>query len=1194
MGNKFKKLTPERNIDLGIYEDALNYALSEEDVRNIAVSGAYGAGKSSVIESYEEKHPEVQFLHISLAHFDEVGEDSEEDGESTSEKKSIRPEVQLEGKILNQLIHQVNPERIPLTNFKVKREAETEQLWTYTLGCAGFCVLLFFIKYNKAWCELISRIRMDHTIASILTSGDLVIVAGILFLAILVKGIYTLFRLQMEKKLLRKISLQGNDIEILENCNDSYFDKYLNEVLYLFENVNANAIVFEDIDRFGTNTIFEKLREINTLLKSRQKSLRFIYLLRDDIFESSDRAKFFDFVIPVVPVIDSSNSSELLTEYFKEAGFINLFSKEFLESLCLFIDDMRILKNIENEFLIYKGKLGEKQIELNWNMLLALITYKNLFPKDFGELQLRRGYVYTLFQNKEKLRKIELHKLDAAIVSVKKSMSDSEKEFCQNIDELNALYFLPGECLKVNEREEESFPDRAAFVAEIMKNPNQVEYYRYTSWYKFDVQKVIDQFQKEEGYKERKKNIERKSARERQRMQMQISELERQKVELESAWLKDMITRENEEQIFGVAAVNPLGEEEYFEEIKRSPYFDLIKYLLREGYIDETYPDYMTYFYGNSMSVGDKNFLRSVLCKKAKPYNYSLENLGLVMEKLKTSYFAEVEVLNFELLDYILENEGKYEEQLVLILKQIVKNSEAEFLEKYLLREKYRRKFTDTLNLACPEVCAWILEEEGLEDVRKNYVIDTLSMATGEELEELNWENVLKKYVETHEEILSVSDEDASDIVNGILSLHAKMKNLDYENANAKIVDQIYQNNAYELNAGTVNTFLEYRYHMKAEAIDWAKNLTQIFAQEEEPLAVYVQANLSGYMDVVIQNTNVIRDDEKVVLYILNHEDISEEGKHAYIECLETTIEHLADVKNADFWAELMERNLACHNSQNMCDYYFASEHKNGLGECLVHFINGSKEPITLGSEGVIELYGEKKKGDMLDDVVCCNELENDKYEKLVESFDMFYNEFNLEGIVEDKMQILIRNEIISMSGGNFTFVKENYPTCIAEFVQRNLKTYLEIIEEGQVEDEADLQHLWKLYPTGEAEINEKIEKLAEEHIRYLITEKIILPFPLLSSILEEEELDEDDRKKLLANHLKNLTHAQTVEAFSKMRLLGAEYISLLAGKRPSFECTEANKCLLDGLLQRGWISSYAENPQDPGRYRANGKKRRA
>ena len=39
-----------------------------------------------------------------------------------------------------------------------------------------------------------------------------------------------------------------------------------------------------------------------------------------------------------------------------------------------------------------------------------------------------------------------------------------------------------------------------------------------------------------------------------------------------------------------------------------------------------------------------------------------------------------------------------------------------------------------------------------------------------------------------------------------------------------------------------------------------------------------------------------------------------------------------------------------------------------------------------------------------------------------------------------------------------------------------------------------------------------------------------------------------------------------------------------------NFEGTEANKCLLDGLLQRGLISSYAENPQDSGQYRANGR----
>ena len=35
------------------------------------------------------------------------------------------------------------------------------------------------------------------------------------------------------RNIFRKISLQGNEIEIFEEQDDSYFDKYLNEVLYL-------------------------------------------------------------------------------------------------------------------------------------------------------------------------------------------------------------------------------------------------------------------------------------------------------------------------------------------------------------------------------------------------------------------------------------------------------------------------------------------------------------------------------------------------------------------------------------------------------------------------------------------------------------------------------------------------------------------------------------------------------------------------------------------------------------------------------------------------------------------------------------------------------------------------------------------------------------------------------------------------
>ena len=56
-----------------------------------------------------------------------------------------------------------------------------------------------------------------------------------------------------------------NEIEIFENQDDSFCDKYLNEVIYLFENPKTDVIVFEDMDRFEMNHIFERLREVNTL-----------------------------------------------------------------------------------------------------------------------------------------------------------------------------------------------------------------------------------------------------------------------------------------------------------------------------------------------------------------------------------------------------------------------------------------------------------------------------------------------------------------------------------------------------------------------------------------------------------------------------------------------------------------------------------------------------------------------------------------------------------------------------------------------------------------------------------------------------------------------------------------------------------------------------------------------------------------
>lgn len=69
----FERLTPIDNMDLDVYEEAIDYVFNNPDVKNVAISGAYSAGKSSVLASYKKRHNDLRFLHISLAHFKSPG-----------------------------------------------------------------------------------------------------------------------------------------------------------------------------------------------------------------------------------------------------------------------------------------------------------------------------------------------------------------------------------------------------------------------------------------------------------------------------------------------------------------------------------------------------------------------------------------------------------------------------------------------------------------------------------------------------------------------------------------------------------------------------------------------------------------------------------------------------------------------------------------------------------------------------------------------------------------------------------------------------------------------------------------------------------------------------------------------------------------------------------------------------------------
>ncbi|EAP1486350.1 hypothetical protein D6F32_10070, partial [Salmonella enterica] len=413
---KFQKLTPISDVELGIYKNAIDFVFANDDLKNIAISGQYSAGKSSLVESYKKSHSNIKFVHISLAHFRAT-----EEAETNEPSKAIS-ETALEGKILNQLIHQINADDIPQTNFKVKKKIKTSNIVINTIFTVLLIATVLHVTLFNKWGEFVSLLSdgVLKTLLTLSTRHDTLLISGFIATIMSFIFIYKLIKTQKNRNVFKKINVQGNEIEIFEESEESYFDRYLNEVLYLFENVNADAIIFEDMDRFNSNHIFERLHEVNrlvniqrTLAGHKKSTLRFIYLLRDDIFISKDRTKFFDYIIPVIPVVDSSNSYDHFISHFDDGGILELFNERFLQGISLYIDDMRILKNIYNEFQVYYNKLNTT--ELDCNKMLAIITYKNIFPRDFSELQLNKGMVFTIFSKKDNLIIEEIKKIEKDI-----------------------------------------------------------------------------------------------------------------------------------------------------------------------------------------------------------------------------------------------------------------------------------------------------------------------------------------------------------------------------------------------------------------------------------------------------------------------------------------------------------------------------------------------------------------------------------------------------------------------------------------------------------------------------------------------------------------------------------------------------------------------------------------------------------
>ncbi|OME63429.1 hypothetical protein BSK65_30040, partial [Paenibacillus odorifer] len=242
-------------------------------------------------------------------------------------------------------------------------------------------------------------------------------------------------------------------------------------------------------------------------------------------------------------------------------------------------------------YVIYHDRI--QSTELNPNKLLAVITYKNIFPKDFSELQLGKGFIHNLFENKSSLIEVEMNKISREIQEKEIQILNAENEICNKIDELDAIYFRTEMLgvIDVGGQNENQFNSRASFIRRMKSNPQQVYISRpnYSGRYELDFETEYAKLDLNTEYTDRKRKVENKSRI--NVIRSEISELSNNKILLESRKLSEIINKDNINEVFKVTFTNEIGEIVSYNEVKSSPYFGLIKFLIRNAYIDETYSD---------------------------------------------------------------------------------------------------------------------------------------------------------------------------------------------------------------------------------------------------------------------------------------------------------------------------------------------------------------------------------------------------------------------------------------------------------------------------------------------------------------------------------------------------------------------------------------------------------------------------
>ncbi|WP_434734522.1 ATP-binding protein (plasmid) [Rhizobium sp. YTUHZ044] len=1035
--SKYVDLAPTDQADEhGIYSDALMEAATSANVSNIALTGPYGSGKSSIIKAFRRKYRKP-VLQISLAAFLPEADGSVTTNETngrTPQKGNVSKQ-EIERSILQQMLYGADANSLPLSRFK---RIQTPKWWSKFTS--------LFIMAGLFSCWHIFRKRDDLLSGKFFKPFDITnwfnfatITVGFFFVWLAFHQIY----IKSLGLSLKSISLK--DIEITPEVakEESILNRHLDEIIYFFQATKYDLVIIEDLDRFNNPEIFVTLREINSLVNANagvKRQIRFLYALRDNMFVNTDRTKFFEFIIPVIPIINSSNSIDKVIEQGQRLSLDERLDRQFLREVSRYLDDLRLIHNIFNEYTVYVANLEtDGENILNANKLLAILIYKNVLPSDFEDLHREKGKLAEILSRHDSFVVSAEAGYKAQISELERQISDAEKLVPADLEELRKIYAmaliakLPQDFTYIMVNGNESIPlsgltTHPDFEQIIQQDQITVRHPAYNNRQNVNIRGFQKTVNERTTYQDRKAQVEFKSAEYRDSAVKTIRDLRTKISTLRTAKFNELIRTNagNIEELFAAFGENS----------------NLVRFLVIEGFLDDTYYQYTSLFHRGRLSPSDNKFLIQIRSFNNPEPDFQIDNPTEVIAAMREDDFRQQFVLNKTLVDCMFSHQGDYRTQIAKLVDFISSNFAecAAFFSTYYQIGKCNTELLTSLVHRWPGfVATAIAAPDGVLHVARmithlpEKVLESVSRkATGlPDFLAANLEQILALRIDFDPRRLTKFQFETGDLkgiapypaVARLLSDHGLYK-ITVEN-----LDFIFREVLGSSATGDLQT----------------KHYSTVLRSGYVPLVEKVHNDFDRYLKNVLLQASNTEEDVSAIIDVINHDEIGAEYLEQFLGQQRTKLLRLAEVPGRLRSPVFRTRKIEA--SWENCLTYMSSDDFDA--QTLTNYL---QHPEVRSALSPVIIDDQKETLPLRQFLIGNSDFDADTYRAYLGALPKQIGQFS-ENVGADKLCILIEEQAITFSEKAFSFLAGNDELQVL-FVAKNIDHYLANEDKFSVDDD--------------------------------------------------------------------------------------------------------------------------------------------